>query len=180
MMDINISHNGASAVDYFKNGLSREGNYYQEDVPAYWEGETSKHKYLNLYGKEVTIENFHDLVHNINPNTKEQLTPLHKDDRRAGYDIGTAPPKSVSIVHAFTKDPELFNSHVYANRIMMQAIEQDIQAQANTQNGRFYETTGNMLWAPFHHFTSRPVEVKINEHTVYVPDMQMHTHKLLH
>lgn len=176
MMDINISHDGASAVDYFKNGLSKEGNYYMEDVVAYWEGEASKHPDLNFYGKEVTTENFHDFVHNINPNTKQQLTPLHKDDRRAGYDIGTAPPKSVSMLHAFTGEKELFDTHVYANRMMMQAIEQDTQAQANTQYGRFYETTGNMLYAPFHHFTSRPVEVKVKGKTIYVPDMQMHTH----
>ena len=52
-MDINISRDGASALEYFKNGLRREGNYYMEETPAYWEGEVSKYPELNLYGKKI-------------------------------------------------------------------------------------------------------------------------------
>ncbi|MEQ9264179.1 MAG: MobF family relaxase [Balneolaceae bacterium] len=176
MMDITNSRDGASALEYFKNGLRREGNYYMEETPAYWDGETSKHPELNLYGKKVTTEDFRDLIFNVNPNTKEQLKPLNKSNLRCGFDVGAAPPKSVSILNALTQDEDLFKAHEYANRMMMQAIQRDVQAQANTQYGRFYETTSSMLWAPFHHFTSRPVALKKDGKTLYVPDMQMHTH----
>ena len=176
MMDITISRNGKSAASYFNSSLSKESNYYQEDVPAYWEGETGKHPELDLQGKKVTDKDFHDLVHNINPKTKQRLTALHAKDRRAGYDIGTSAVKSVSILHALTKDSDLFEAHKHANRMMMQTLERDAQAQANTQYGRFYETTSSIIFASYHHFTSRPVEVEVEGKAIHVSDMQMHTH----
>lgn len=175
-MDITPSRNADAASNYYSSGLKTEGHYYQEEVTAYWEGEASKDKSLSLYGKKVTDAVFNALIHNRNHHTNKKLTALDKIDRRAGYDIGTSAVKSVSLVNAITKDPEIFDAHKYANRMMMLAIEKDAQVQANTQYARFTETTSNMIWASFHHFTSRPVEVRNGKEKIYASDMQLHTH----
>jgi len=175
MLGIHRSYNGEAAVHYFKQALSKEDNYYMDqDVEALWEGKASLR--LGLHGKKVTQEFFKYLVNNINPDTKERLTVRNADNRRAGFDLTFSAPKSISVMYATTKDPNVLEAHRAAYRAAMLEIEASMQTQANTKYGRFYEDTGNIIYAAFDHFTSRPNETQKNGEAIFVPDPQMHTH----
>ncbi|WP_442267619.1 MobF family relaxase [Tenacibaculum sp. ZS6-P6] len=175
MLGIYKSYNGQAAADYFKNSLSKEGNYYQEkEVVAHWDGKTGVK--LMLHGSRVTGEVFSDFVHNKHYGTKDRLTVINAKNRRAGYDFTFSAPKSASVLYGITKDPDILSAHRYAYRSTMQEIEKHIQTQANTQKQRGFITTGNIIYAAFDHFESRPVEVHHKGRVLYIPDMQMHTH----
>ncbi|MDN5215049.1 MobF family relaxase [Fulvivirgaceae bacterium BMA12] len=175
MLTINKSYNGESAVLYFKEGLSKEGNYYLDgNVKAYWQGKTATS--LGLHGKEVKKEDFSNLVHNIHPDTKEKLTVRNAENRRAGFDFTFSAPKSISVLHAITKDPAILEAHRSAYKAAMQEVEAEMQTQANTQSERGYENTGNIIYAPFDHFLGRPCEIQKNGKTLFISDPQLHTH----
>nr|WKN34373.1 MobF family relaxase [Tunicatimonas sp. TK19036] len=174
MLGIHKSYNSVAATQYFTNSLSTEGYYLKDDVKSQWQGKTAQ--YLGMQGQEVTRENFSDLVNNIHPETKQRLTVRNAENRRAGFDFTFSASKSASVMYGITKDPEILEAHRHAYGKAMQAIEADIQTQANTKDERNYETTGNIIYAPFDHFTSRPSEVIIKGKKTYVSDPQLHTH----
>lgn len=175
MLGIHPSHSGQAAVAYHDNSLAYEGKYYLEktEIPK-WEGKTAH--YLDLLGKDVDRDDFSKTVKNIDPRTNERLTVRNADKRRSGYDLTFSTPKSVSVLYAMTKDESVLNAHRLAYREAMKNVEQMMQTQANTKSRRFYEHTGNILYAAFDHFTTRPNPIKNDEKTVYIPDPQMHTH----
>jgi conjugative relaxase-like TrwC/TraI family protein len=174
MLTITRSHNSEAAADYFTNGLSTEGYYLDDNIKAFWVGKTSK--LLGLEGKEVTKQDFSNLVSNINPNTKERLTVRNAQNRRAGFDLTFSSVKSVSILYALTRDKDILEAHRTAYRQAMLAVQSDAQTQANTKDKRVYQNTGNIVYAAFDHFTSRPNEITKNGKTEFVSDPQLHTH----
>lgn len=109
MLTITRSHDSGAATDYFTNGLSTEGYYLDDNIKAMWAGKTAE--YLGLLGKEVTKENFSNLVSNINPNTKARLTVRNAKNRRAGFDLTFSAVKSVSILYALTQDKSILEAH---------------------------------------------------------------------
>ncbi|MEQ6117920.1 AAA family ATPase [Reichenbachiella sp. MALMAid0571] len=96
-----------------------------------------------------------------------------------GWDITTLPPKSFSILSAFSNDPALEKAFKDSNRQMMEEAERLILAQANTQYGRFFEQTGNACWAEFHHKIGRPVEHDRNGKKVFAGQPLEHIHNFL-
>jgi len=175
MMRITTSANARAASGYHRTSLRKQGEYYKQEIEAFWHGALAEKMGL----KEVTLENFDDLVNNANPITKESLTPLNVDKRRVGWDITTLPPKSFSILMALTDDPELEKAFKYANREMMLEAERSVLAQANTQHERFFEETGNACWAEFHHKIGRPVEHDRGEKKVFAGQPLEHIHNFL-
>lgn len=175
MLGIHRSYNGDAAVLYYNEGLSKEGNYYlDKDIKAVWAGKTSIP--LELDGIEIDHQNFSSLVNNRNEKTGEKWTVRNAENRRAGYDFTFSAPKSVSALHAITKDPALLEAHQKAYTEAIQKIEASMYTQANTQHDRGYERTGNIIYGAFDHFLSRPCEVKKDGKTIYVSDPQMHSH----
>ena len=174
MLTIHKSVNSEAATQYFTNSLSTEGYYLDDKVEAKWKGKTVER--LDLHGRPVTRENFSDLVNNVNRKTKERLTVRNADNRVAGIDFTYSAPKSISVMYALTKDSGILEAHRKACRQSMLAIETNMQTQANTQNERIYQRTGNIIYAAFDHFTTRPCEVKKNGKILYLSDPQLHTH----
>lgn len=175
MIRITPSVSAKAASGYHRTSLRKQGEYYKENIKAHWHG----HLADRLGLEDVTVENFDALVKNLNPATGKQLTPLQVQNRRVGWDITSLPPKSFSLVSALTHDPELERAFKEANREMMMEVERMIVAQANTQEGRFFEDTGTGLWAEFHHRIGRPVEHKRGAETVHAGQPLEHIHNFL-
>ena len=174
MLTITRSHNAESATDYFTNALSTEGYYLEDDIKAVWLGKTANR--LGLEGKIVTKENFSNLVSNKHPKTKERLTVRNVENRRSGFDLTFSCVKSVSVLYGLTKDQKILDAHRFAYKKAMLEVERDIQTQANTKNKRVYQTTGNLIYAAFDHFTSRPNELEHDGESIFISDPQLHTH----
>lgn len=174
MLRLNISRNGPGAVEYFKNSLDKEWRYYSEEkIVALWRGKTAR--ILGLEGLEVTTENFTALVNNRHPSTGKQLTVRQVDNRRAGIELTFNSPKSVSVALALTGDEKILLAHRAAVEAAMAEVEAMMQTQANRNGRKFYDTTGNLIYAGFTHHTSRPVNDPENGNR-YVPDPHLHEH----
>lgn len=175
MIRITTSLNAQGATDYYRSSLSRQGEYYKENIPAYYHGKLADK--MNLH--EVTSENFKDFAHNREHQSKQQITPLNVSNRRVGWDITVLPPKSFSILTAFTDDPDLERAFLEANQEMMQEAQRYILAQNNTQEARFFEETANGCWASFHHKIARPVEHTYKGKKVFAGQPLQHIHNFL-
>ncbi|MDF1816147.1 MAG: MobF family relaxase [Verrucomicrobiales bacterium] len=162
-----VSHSsGSAAKRYFSDGLSRE-DYYSEsqEVIGRWHGKAAA--MLGL-GEKVTQQTFERLCDNRHPVTGEQLTPRNDKNRLVGFDINFHAPKSLSVVQAMAGDVRLTAAFSEAVRGTMA----DIEAQTETRvrvNGVYDDRqTGNLAWAEFTHYTSRPVDDE--------PDPHLHIH----
>lgn len=177
MLRITISRNAAGAVAYYTEALSKEDYFFsQEKVSAPWQGKTAA--LLGLSG-EVTRNTFSALVNNKHPKTGKQLTVRNMENRRSGVEFCFNSPKSASIVYAITKDNLIVEAHRHAVAAAMAEIEADMQTQSNAFGQKFYETTGNIVYASFEHFTSRPSEANSENGKVYIPDMHLHSHSFV-
>lgn len=174
MLRITISKNGDAAVKYFDQALSKDDYFFAEkEVSGHWRGKAAKR--LKLLGK-VDRETFIRVVNNQHPKTGERLTVRNVSNRRAGYDYTFNAPKSVSLIYSVTKDKAILEAHQSAVEMAMHEIEEDMQTQVGQGKNKRYETTGNIAYAAFDHFTTRPVEKKSENKKQYVPDPHLHTH----
>lgn len=163
MMRMIPSKSAASATRYFDVELSR-GDYYADkgELPGTWHGKGAA--LLGLSG-EVTREAFAALADNRHPETGEQLTPRQKADRRAGYDFTFSAPKSVSAFYEYLRASgrddqanallDVFRTSV---RETMAELEPDMRVRVRTGGQNSDRVSGNMVWAEFTHFQSRPVD----------------------
>ncbi len=175
MLTINVSHSAEGARQYFKEGLSKEGNYYlDQQIKAFWAGKTSKR--LGLEGKEVTEQDFTRLVNNRHPYSNEKLTPRDAENRRAMVDLTFSAPKDFSLLYAFTQSPELLEIHRNACQTAMQEVEKLMYTQNNSRYARGYTYTGNIIYSGFEHHLSRPVEVEHNGQKLQIAEPNLHTH----
>lgn len=179
MLSIESSSNTGGAVKYFRENLSMNDYYSDEEqVIGQWHGKAAQR--LNLQG-DVKSEDFEALLKNRLPNTdeKEKLTPRDSANRRAMYDFTFTPVKSVSVVHAITKDQGIIDAHQEAVKKTMGEVEKNIQTQVGTQGvgkGKHYVQTGNMVYAEFLHDTTRPTLQELKSGKNYVPDPLIHSH----
>jgi len=174
MLRITVSKGGKSAVNYFKDALSRQ-DYYAErsNVLGQWHGKTADR--IGLSG-EVTEHDFEQMVNNRNPRTGERITVRDSANRRAGYDFTFNAPKSVSIIEAITKDEAIRIAHRTAIERAMSEVEDNIQTQVGQGKNKQYETSGNLIYASFEHDVTRPVEHQMKAEKKFIPDMHLHTH----
>jgi conjugative relaxase-like TrwC/TraI family protein len=106
---------------------------------------------------------------NVNPSTGQPLTARTKDERTIGYDINFHCPKSVSIVHALSKDDHILNAFHDCVSETMRDIEADSKTRVR-KGGKYDDReTGELAWADFVHQTARPVEDA-------APDPHLHAH----
>lgn len=162
-----VSHKSAAAArKYYSEGLHRE-DYYSEkqEVVGKWHGKAAR--LLGLVG-DVTPEAFAALVENRHPETGERLTARTNRERVVGYDLNFHAPKSLSVLHALTGDPDIVKAFRESVAEAMADIENRIATRVRQKGAQTNRVTGNFAWAEFVHFTSRPVGG--------IPDPHLHVH----
>ena len=178
MLRITISKNADAAIDYFTHSLKREDYFFGEkEVTAIWAGSTAL-QHLGLSGK-VTLKDFARLMRGIHPKSGESFLLRKDDNRRASYEYTFNTVKSVSLLYAITKDPEILNAHRAGVAAAMQAIERDMQTKNREPDGVHYETSGNIAYCAFEHMTARPVQDKSTGEPLYISDPHLHAHVIV-
>jgi len=166
MLRMITSTSASAAKAYFTDGFSRQDYYVNgQEIVGHWGGEGAK--LLGLAG-HVEREAFIHLCDNLHPATGEPLTVRNKEVRRVGYDFSFAVTKSVSLLHAITGDERILQAFREAVGETMKDIEKETQTRVRVQGADFDRVTGNLVWAEFVHFTSRPVDG--------TPDPHLHAH----
>ena len=99
-------------------------HYYSEgtEVKGNWGGKAAEK--LGLSG-EVNEADYVALCENRHPGTDERLTQRNRDGRRVGWDFTFSPPKSVSVVHALSKDDRIVEAFRNSVQETMREAEQD-------------------------------------------------------
>lgn len=161
------SSSTGQAKAYFSDALVKSDYFVNDqELQGRFEGRIAER--LGITGM-ASKESFFALCENKQPLTGKPLTPRTKEERTTGYDINFHCPKSVSIIHALSKDNhimELFQSSV---RATMNDIEADAQTRIR-KNGKYADRiTGELIWADFTHQTARPVDDS-------APDPHLHSH----
>ena len=167
MLRVYASKNAGQAKSYFSQELTR-GDYYfgEQEIVGEWGGKAALK--LGLSGA-VTQEAFNLLIDNQHPETGEQLTARQRDNRRPGYDLTFSAPKALSVLYEYSQDERLMDAFRSAIHQTMEDIEEQIHTRVR-KNGRNEDRqTGNLAYAEFVHFTSRPVKSM-------APDPQLHAH----
>ena len=120
-------------------------------------------------GSKATKEAFFDLSENLKPGTEHPLTPRTAENRTVGYDINFHCPKSVSIVHALSKDDRILKAFERCVTDTMKEIEADSLTRVRRDGQYEDRQTGELVWTEFTHQTARPVED-------VPPDPHLHSH----
>lgn len=145
-----------------------QGDYYLgSDVSAKWYGKLASK--LNLDpSKNVTKKQFEALLSGKHPFTGKKLVQRMRKDRRPGIDFTFSVPKSVSLVYAINQDERIVKVLEEAVR---ETMERDIEPlmHRRVRDGANVKTTnrkqtGNLIYCPFLHKTSRPVNGSVDPH----------------
>lgn len=163
-----IQNNSAQqAKDYFNDSLAMADYYLDgQELNGNIQGKLAERLGIAC---PTTKETFFSLCENIHPKTGKPLTPRTKEGRRTGYDINFHCPKSLSILHALSKDDHLLKAFERSVLETMQDMEADAQTRIRAQGQNEDRKTGELLWADFTHQTARPVDGS-------APDPHLHTH----
>lgn len=161
------SKSAGHAKAYFSDALVKS-DYYTSDqeLAGYWQGKLADR--IGLSG-HTSKDGFFALCENQHPHTGDHLTPRTKEERTTGYDINFHCPKSVSLLHVFSKDDHILTAFQEAVTDTMKEIETD--SRTRVRQGGVYDDrqTGELIWAHFVHQTARPVEGQL-------PDPHLHSH----
>ena len=165
-----VAHTSAAAArQYYASGLKREDYYSQgQEVVGKWGGKAAER--LGITG-DVAPEAFSALVENRHPLSGEKLTPRTNQNRRVGYDVNFHAPKSLSVLYALTGDKEVLMAFRAAVADTMNELEEFAETRVRKSGACSNRVTGNLAWAEFVHFTSRPVGG--------VPDPHLHIHNFV-
>jgi conjugative relaxase-like TrwC/TraI family protein len=156
----------AGARSYYTQGLQREDYYSQgQEIIGKWYGKAAA--LLGLSG-DVKGDEFIALVENRHPISGEKLTLRTKANRIVGYDCNFHAPKSLSILHALTGDERIVQAFRDSVAETMSEMEAQVSTRVRKDGAQSDRVTGNMVWAEFVHFTSRPIEG--------IPDPHLHVH----
>src|ERR1700676_4079779 len=105
MLRITESKNAEAAKQYFGKGLVRSDYYTDgQEIPGLWGGKGAER--LGLSG-QVDQDSYFALCDNLHPQTKEQLTPRQRENRRPTYDFTFSTPKSVSVLWELSGDERI-------------------------------------------------------------------------
>lgn len=166
MLRITPSQSSSGAKTYYTEGLTRQDYYTQgHEIHGQWHGKAAS--LLGLTG-DVDQDAFFALCENRNPSTGENLTARTKENRRVGYDFTFSAPKSVSLLYAMTGDSRIVDAFRSSVNATMRELEAEMHARVRKGGRDDDRVTGNMVWADFVHFTTRPVDG--------VPDPDLHAH----
>ncbi|HLP78473.1 MAG TPA: MobF family relaxase, partial [Candidatus Paceibacterota bacterium] len=171
-------HNSESADQvekYLRAKCSLEAYYStnEQEVVGDWGGLGSE--MLGLKGR-VTDEAFGRLVHNLHPQTGEQLTDRMRKDRRPGFDVVFNVPKSVSLVYAYTKDERIIRAlrEVVAEVRDLAQEQAAVRIRAGNKNRDEDRVTKWLISAEHIHLTARPEDGYSDPHLhvhLYIPNV---------
>lgn len=161
------SSSAAHAKAYFSDALLKSDYYLSDqELAGIWQGKLADR--LGLNGL-VSKETFFAMAENLHPLTGEHLTARTKEERRTGYDINFHCPKSVSVLHALSKDGHILKAFQDSVTETMQHLETDAMTRVRKGGASADRQTGELAWAHFVHQTARPVEG-------FLPDPHLHSH----
>ncbi len=156
------------AKAYFSDALSKSDYYINDqELSGRLQGRLAER--LGLGQGVVDKETFFALCENRHPLTGESLTPRTRENRRVGYDINFHAPKSVSIIHALSKDSHIADSFQASVNAVMKVIEADCQTRVRKDGAFHNRATKELVWAEFMHQTARPTDGQ-------PPDPHLHMH----
>ncbi len=161
------SQSSGHAKTYFSEALAKSDYYIgDQELNGNFQGQLAER--LGISGI-ATKERFFALCENRHPNTGIPLSPRTKTNRRIGYDINFHVPKSVSILHALSKDDHILKA--FHNSVTETMKDIEAEARVRVRKGGAYDDrkTGELLWVDFIHQTARPVEG-------FAPDPHLHAH----
>lgn len=166
MLRIIQSSNSISVKRYFDEGLSKN-DYYTEgqETNGVWFGKGAEK--IGLSGL-VEKQDFESIIDNFNPKTGRPISLKNIKNRSVGYDFNFHVPKSVSIVQAINKDPNIILAFRNSVQETMKEIEYDMQVRVRKDYENRNRWSRNLVWAEFTHFTARPVN--------NIPDPHLHAH----
>lgn len=165
MLRITPSISSEGAKRYFGN-LTRSDYYIDgQEIAGHWGGKAAP--LLGVSG-QIDQQSYFALCDNIKPRTGEQLTPRQKSNRRNGFDFTFSAPKQVSVLYELSGDERILDAFRKSVNETMQEIEREMKTRVRANGKDEDRVTGNMVWAEFVHFTSRPVDGK--------PDPHLHAH----
>src|SRR6476620_8403542 len=160
MLRIIQSTSAASAAAYYTEGLKREDYYSQgQEVDGRGHGRALEKLGLAM-GDKDSAEQFTALLNNRHPLTGKKLTPRMNasENRIPGWDFNFHAPKSLSLLHAITRDGKLVQAFRDSVAETMGEIEKLISTRVRVDGRQDDRVTGNMAWAEFLHLTARPVK----------------------
>lgn len=172
-LQIHTSESADEVEKYLRAKHSLEAYYStdEQEIVGDWGGRGAE--LLGLKGV-VTNEAFGRVIHNLHPETGEQLTDRMRKDRRPGFDMVFNVPKSVSLLYAWTKDEGL----IQALRETVAAVVEIAQEQAAVRvrkDGKDEDrVTGILLTAEHIHLTARPEDGYSDPHMhvhLYIPNI---------
>lgn len=166
MLRIIPSKSAAAAKSYYTSGLSRQ-DYYQEgqEIEGRWHGKLAN---ILRLPELVNQKDFNALCDNEHPTKGGTLTQRTDVNRRVGYDFTFIANKYAAIALHLNGDTRVLGAHHKAVAEVMRLVQQDAMTRVRGKGRDFDRHTGNLLWADFTHFTTRPVNG--------VPDLDLHTH----
>lgn len=161
------SQTAARAKSYFNESLLKSDYYVNDqELNGNFRGKIAQR--IGIEGL-VTKDVFHALCENINPNTGSSLTPRKTNNRTVGYDINFHCPKSVSVLHALTKDNHIVEAFHRSVLDTMADIEKDAQTRVRKEGKDENRPSEGLIYADFIHQTARPVKSQ-------KPDPHLHCH----
>ncbi|MDX2244955.1 MAG: MobF family relaxase [Leptolyngbyaceae cyanobacterium bins.302] len=122
---------------------------------------------LLLQSKDLSGEVLIDKsrLHQQQSNARSQSRSVPTE--RAGIDLTSSAPKSISIQALVFGDSRLENAHRQATEVMLQVVESRYAITRITQDKkRLRITTGKLAIAQFHHDTSRALDPQLHTHNV--------------
>jgi conjugative relaxase-like TrwC/TraI family protein len=161
---------------------TKEGNYLNLDDCSNWYGRLAK--VLNLT-KSVESQPLACLLHGRSPNGETLIdkSRLHsqtfndeskKIKERAGIDLTTSAPKSVSIQALVFGDRRLEIAHQVATVRMLDFLEERYAITRQMQHGKRQKVlTGKCAIAQFHHDTSREFDPQLHTHNIILNLQQL-------
>jgi len=113
----------------------------------------------------------------LDPRTGEFMRQRHSANRIATdgstqsqgrnlYDFTFSAPKSVSIVAELTRDERLIEAHKSAAIEALHELESHAAAGVRRAGASHDRTTGNLVFAVYHHDTSRELDPQLHTHAV--------------
>ena len=152
--------NAQKTADYYVN----EESYYTDATQPYfsqWFGKGAAH--LGLKGP-VDASTLAALYDGHLPGGFH-IKPGSNGERKAGYDLVFAMPKSASQVVLIGGDYRVYEAFVAAVKFTLSLIEADCAQSRRRVDGEIvYEKTGNLTVAMMTHFTSRALDPHVHIH----------------
>lgn len=163
-----ITFRAISKGDTYAGNHLEYADYLDEDrkIVGEWWGEGAEK--LDLAGKveKYQIDNVRQGRH---PETGEKLRQrmnLDSSKARTMFDITFSAPKSVSIMGVLGDDEGIRSAHEIAVKEGLQAAEQLAQTRVRAGGMNENRATENLVFALYHHDTSRKSDPQIHTHAV--------------